>query len=176
MASKPATSTRQGWKKPPEEYVMINIDASYNEGEGCGSTGAIIRDCTGGMIAATNTYIAHLVDAQMAEAYALKEGLMLAQHVGANRLIIQSDCMEVVEIMRAGGFTANSAAAIYDECDTVWGGFQEISIEHVRREDNQVAHELARRAMNSRMNCIWDDDPPAFILSFLANDVTTLDQ
>jgi len=59
----------------------------------------------------------------MAEAYALKEGLMLAQHVGANRLIIQSDCMEVVEIMTAGGFTANSAAAIYDECDTVWGGF-----------------------------------------------------
>ena len=40
-----------------------------------------------------------MVDAPMAEAYALKEGLMLAQHAGCNRVIIQSDCMEVVEIM-----------------------------------------------------------------------------
>ena len=67
------------------------------------------------MIAATNTYIPHLVDAQMVEAYALKEGLMLAQHRG-NRLIIQSDCMKVVEVIKNGGFTASSAAAIYDEC------------------------------------------------------------
>jgi len=44
--------------------------------------------------------------------------------------------MEVVEITRNGGFTANSAAAIYDECNIVWDGFQEISIEHSSREAN----------------------------------------
>ena len=46
---------------------------------------------------------------------------MLTQHIGGNRLIIQSDCMEVVEVMKNGGFTASSTAAIYDECITVWG-------------------------------------------------------
>jgi len=156
---------------------MINIDASYDENEECGSTGVVIRDSSGGMIASTNTYIPHLVDAQMAEAYALKEGLMLAQHIGGNRLIVQSDCMEVVEVMKNGGFTGNSAAAIYDECVTVWGGgFQEISIQHLNREANQVAHELARQAMIRNTNCIWDDDPPSFIVQLLANDVTILDQ
>jgi len=122
MAEGKGLRIRQGWRKPPEGYIMINIDASYDENEGCGSTGVVIRDSSGGMIAATNTYIPHLVDTQMAEAYALKEGLMLAQHIGGNRLIFQSDCMEVVEVMKNGGFTANSAAAIYDECITVWGG------------------------------------------------------
>jgi hypothetical protein len=120
MAEGKGLRIRQGWRKPPEDYIMINIDASYDENEGCGSTGVVIRDSIGGMIAATNTYIPHLVDAQMAEAYALKEGLMLAQHRG-NRLIIQSDCMEVVEVMKNEGFKASSAAAIYDECITVWG-------------------------------------------------------
>jgi len=96
------------------------------------------------MVAATNTYIPHLVDAPMAEAFALKEGLMLVQRIGGNRIIVQSDCMDIVEIMRNGGFTANSAAAIYDESHTVWCGFQEISIEHCNRDANQVAHELAR--------------------------------
>jgi hypothetical protein len=55
----------------------------------------------------------------MAEAYALKEGLMLAQHIGANRLIIQADCLEVVETMKDGSNSANSAAAIYDDCSTI---------------------------------------------------------
>ena len=73
-----------------------------------------IRDGSGGMVATTSTFIPHLVDVPIAEAYALKEGLMLAQHIGGNRLIVQSDCMEVIEIMGKGGFAANSAAAIYD--------------------------------------------------------------
>jgi hypothetical protein len=60
-----------------------------------------------------------LVDAPIAEAYALKEGLMLTQHIGCNWLIVQSDCMDVVEIMGNGGFTANSAAAFYDECSAI---------------------------------------------------------
>jgi len=101
---------------------------------------------------------------------------MLTQHIGGNRLIIQFDCMEVVEVMKNGGFTASSAAAIYDECITVWGGFQEISIEHLNREANQVAHELARQALITKMSCIWDNDPPTFIVPILSNDVTILDQ
>ena len=96
----------------------------------------------------------------MAEAYALKKGLMLAQRIGCNKIIIQSDCMEVVQIMQEGGFSANSAAPIYNECNILWSGFQEISIEHCNREANQVAHSLAQRARSLRQNCIWDDDPP----------------
>ena len=128
------------------------------------------------MIAAASRYIHHLVDAPKAEAFALKDGLMLAQQTGGNRIIIQSDCTEVTEIMSNGAFTANLAVAIYDECNIVWSGFQKISIEHVSRDANQVAHALARQAMISNENCMWDDEPPSFILPFLANDVTLFNQ
>ena len=90
-----------------------------------------------------------------------------------HRIIIPA--LEVVDIMKEG-FTANSAAPIYDECYIIWSGFQEVSMEHLNREANQVAHELARRAMITKKNCIWDDDPPNFILHTLANDVTILNQ
>lgn len=80
----------------------------------------------------------------MAEAYTLKGGLLLAQHIRSNRLVIQAYCMEVVETVKEGRFSANSAAAIYDKCSTICSGFQEISIEHCSREANRVAHELAR--------------------------------
>ena len=55
----------------------------------------------------------------MAEVFAVKEGLLLAQHAGYNRLIVLSDYMEVVETMANGGFLANSAVAVYDECNIV---------------------------------------------------------
>jgi hypothetical protein len=84
LAAKQGTKICQGWRKPPEGFLMLNIDASFDDDKGCGSTGAIIRDDSGGMVAATNTFIPHLVDAPMAEAYALKERLMLAQHIGGN--------------------------------------------------------------------------------------------
>ena len=155
---------------------MVNVDASYDENRGSGSTGVIIRDCSGDMIVAASRYIPHLVDAPMAEAFALKDGLMLSQQIGGNRIIIQSDCMEVTEIMSNEGFTTNSAAAIYDECNTVWRGFQKISIEHVSRDANQVAHAQARQAMISNENYMWDDEPPIFILPMLANDVTLFSQ
>jgi hypothetical protein len=90
LAARKASKICQGWRKPPKDYIMLNIVVSYDDDDdnGCGSTSAIIRDSSGGMIAVTNTYIPHLADAPMAEAYALKEGLMLAQHIGGNRLIV----------------------------------------------------------------------------------------
>jgi hypothetical protein len=83
---------------------MVNVDADFDENGGCSSVGSIIRDCSGGVLAAAHSFVPHLVDAPMAETYALKKRLMLTQHIGCNRLIIQSDCMKVVHIMKNGGF------------------------------------------------------------------------
>lgn len=152
-AMKKSSHIRQGWKKPPEGKVRVNVNTSFDADVGCGSVGAIIRDSTGGVLVAAHSYVPHLVDAPMAKAYALKEGLMRAQHIGCNRLIIQSDCIEVVQTMEDGGFTANSAAAIYDECNIIWSDFQDIAIQHYDREANQAAHNLTRITLQSKQNC-----------------------
>jgi len=86
---------------------MVNFDAAFNEGNGCSSVGAIIRDFSGGALAAAHNFVPHLINAPMAEAYALKKGLMLAQYIGCNRLIMQSNCMEVVQTMENGGFLSD---------------------------------------------------------------------
>jgi ribonuclease HI len=119
-------------------------------------------------------FLPHVVDAPMAEAYALREGLVLAQRIGCNNFSIQTDCVQVVETMQNGGFSATSSAAIFDDCTILWSGFGSVSIEHCNREANQVAHELAKVSFSSGSSCTWDDEPPRFILSKLASDVTVL--
>jgi hypothetical protein len=84
VVGKKGSKLKQGWKKPPEGKVMVNVDAAFNEENGCGSVGAIIRDCPGGALAAAHSFVPHLIDTLMAEAYALKEGLMLAQYIWSN--------------------------------------------------------------------------------------------
>jgi hypothetical protein len=76
--------------------------------------------------------------------------------------------------MKNGGFSATASAAIYDECIILGSGFCDVSIEHCNREANQVAHELAKVSFRSGSSCTWVDEPPRFILSKLASDVTVI--
>ena len=89
-------------------------------------------------------YLLHVGDAPMAEAYALLDGLHLAEQVGCNRIIVNSNCMQVVTTIRED-FSATTTATIYDECLSIWMTFSSISIEHCNRGANQVAHELAKK-------------------------------
>ncbi|XP_066392735.1 uncharacterized protein [Miscanthus floridulus] len=162
------------WKKPSEGFLMINVDASYNEAKGAGSTGTVIRDAAGGFIVAAHNYIPHVVDTPMAEAFALRDGLLLAQQIGCTRVEIQADCLEVATTMKEGGFSATAAAAIYKECCQYWEEFAAISISHCNRECIPISHELAGLALVEKSFFVWIDDPPSSILKLLVNDAATL--
>jgi hypothetical protein len=65
-ARKPKAKQREGWKKPEEGKLKINVDAAFDENNGKGATGVIIRDCNGQFVAGSQRFIAHIVDAPMA--------------------------------------------------------------------------------------------------------------
>ena len=154
----------EGWKKPPDGKLLLNVDVSYKAESSTGSTGAIIRDSTQSFIGARICYRENLADAAMAEANALKEGLVLAQMMGCNRIMIQSDFFEVVETMKLDGVSVTLCVPIYDECCMIWQDFISISIDHCNQEANCVAHELAKVAMQSKLSCNWVNEPLSFIL------------
>jgi ribonuclease HI len=141
-------------EETPIRQASLNVDASYNSDRGIGSTGAIIRDSSGSFIAASSCFIEHVVDASMAEVIALREGLLLAQQIGCSQLMIQSDCLEVVETMKQYGITATASAPVYDECNQLWQDFVLIAIEHCNQEANIVADEIGRVAITSKSSCI----------------------
>ena len=79
-----------------------------------------MRDTNGVFIAVAHSFIEHVVDAPTAEVHALREGLLLAQHVGCSRIMVQSDSLEVVETMKPGDFSATAGAPIYEEYKMLW--------------------------------------------------------
>ena len=57
VAMKKGAKLWQGWMKAPEGKFMVNVDASFDENAGCGSVGAILRDCTWGVVAAAHCFV-----------------------------------------------------------------------------------------------------------------------
>jgi len=124
---------------------MVNVDAAFDPMSGGGSMGVITRCCGGDFVAVSNNFTSYVTLAHRAEAYAMKDGMLLAQQIGASRLIIVSDSSMVVETMENGDFSSIAAAVIYDECYALWRDLVDVSIKHCQNDVDRVAHELARR-------------------------------
>ena len=53
-------------------------------------------------VAAKLSPIEDVTNAAMAEARALRDGLLLAGQVGCSKIEVESDCMEVIDVMEDG--------------------------------------------------------------------------
>ena len=164
---------KEGWSKPPKDYVKINVDAGFDIDNLKGTTGAVARNHKGQFIAACNSKIEYVHDALSAEVYALKQGLQLAESLGCNRVIINSDNHDVVVTMKEGGNSQGVAAAIFDDCYYMAKELVSVRYEHSSRDTNQVAHELAQMAKYSDHK-VWLENPPPEIVPLLINDVTLI--
>ena len=85
--------------------------------------------------------------------------MRLAQQIGSSGFIVQADCMMVVETMKEGGFSATSAAPIYDDCYNMWRDFVDVSIEHCHRDANRVAHEIVEDVSFVNTHVFWSINP-----------------
>ena len=125
------------------------MDVSFSLVEEVGAIGAVLRDDRGYFIAGSNCGLPHVPDASMAEARALRDGLLLAGQAGCPKIVVNSDCMEVITTMKKGGNSAGPAAAIYEECAFLARGFCAVNFVFAPRESNQVAHVQASKVEGS---------------------------
>jgi hypothetical protein len=101
----------------------------------------------------------------------MKEGLVLAEKLGCNRVIIESDSLETIEACSGEQMWSNESVAIYADCIDKVTTIGDVSFKFCPREANQVAHELAKYSYSNKISCTWDNDPPSFLLDRLLNDV-----
>jgi hypothetical protein len=71
----------------------------------------VILDETGNFIAASNDKLEFAQDSLTVEAYVVTYRILLSQTFGCNQIIMSSDSMQVVEIMRNGGHVQGVGAA-----------------------------------------------------------------
>ncbi|KAE8781303.1 retrotransposon expressed [Hordeum vulgare] len=134
---------RHGWQLPPAGLYKLNVDAVFSGDSGTGSTEAVLRDDRGTFIAGSCSGIPFAEDASSAVARALRDGLILASEVGMQKLVVESDCKEVIDTMIHDGNSLGPAAAVYEECSFLAKNFSSILFVFCPREANMVADTLA---------------------------------
>jgi hypothetical protein len=89
------------WSPPPFGTVLINVDAAICSESRRMGVGVVIRDHNGQCLAACSEYITEVTSPEFAEALALRRAVSFAQDEGFGRIIINSDCLSVVNRVNA---------------------------------------------------------------------------
>uniref|UniRef100_A0A453I2K8 RNase H type-1 domain-containing protein n=1 Tax=Aegilops tauschii subsp. strangulata TaxID=200361 RepID=A0A453I2K8_AEGTS len=92
---------------------------------------------------------------------------------GCNRLVVNSDNMEVIDTMKNGGQSVGTSEEVLDDCYFIACDFPLVRFEHCNREANKVAYEVARLAKFS-ITRDWFEDPVNEIVPLLIDDGTII--
>jgi hypothetical protein len=80
----------------------------------------------------------------MAEALAMKEGLILANTKGCNSVIAEGDSLETIQPCEGSDAWWTEPTAIYANCVDIATLIDQVRFSHCLREANKSAHLIAR--------------------------------
>ena len=130
---------RRGWLPPAETEVKINVDGGSSRSGNKGAAAAVCRDYNGTFLGASAVVFDGLSDPASLEAWACNEALALAQDLNLSRMVIASDCLEVVSKIDPGAAThyapiLHEISAIRREFNYVFSrlNIERIILKHMR--------------------------------------------
>ncbi|XP_021767690.1 uncharacterized protein LOC110732085 [Chenopodium quinoa] len=161
-----ATETSTG----TDQLVVINVDAAWRSEEIAGA-GAVIRDLyatwmTGGSWKIRARSVAE------AELLAIKGGMELAINENLKKVTIETDAQSLKGTLESiGKHGTHELAAILRDIGEMLKGTCKFDFTYVKREANQVAHQLAKLAIEMEEEIIKHNTIPVGARNAYENDM-----
>ncbi|XP_021721670.1 uncharacterized protein LOC110689242 [Chenopodium quinoa] len=156
------------WKPPDGSFVKLNVDGGVVEGLGS-SAGAVMRNFVGEALLAGAWCMEERWQPAVSEAMTLLVGLRVAVENGFRRIIVESDCIGLVNALQTRERSSSNVHLIYDDIYHVCNSLESVGWSFVHRVGNKVAHELAHYSPWTIGRKIWVSNFPC-ILSLLNSD------
>ncbi|XP_074310506.1 uncharacterized protein LOC141646533 [Silene latifolia] len=158
-------SSGASWARPSDGMWKINVDAGVKEGMGVG-LGAVCRDGDGRVVWAVSVQSSGICCVISAEAEAILLGLKEAQSVGMRSIIIESDCLNVVDDLKGRKKGRGDIFLIYDEIFSLVPFFDSVIFIYTRRVCNKLAHLVAHATPWTIGRRFWTDRlPQPFVIA-----------
>ena len=135
--------------------MAITVDVAVDTRAGKIGTRCVIRDYRGWVIALKIGVKNYSFSPTLAEAFAISGGLRLAADLGLERVVVQSDCREVVLAVKNDNILSTELGTILDDIKVRRNAFSSFSISFLPRSCNVVAHNMARYALGFTSNSRW---------------------
>ena len=148
------------WKAPPIGFFKVNTDAAASDDERNSCIGVVIRSCKGETLAAACKVLPTSFSAEISEAFAVLEGVLLAVKMEVSHVTIESDALSIIQAINEGVFGGKLGHIVQDIWEVSFV-FSWCSFLHLKREGNRVAHELAKVARISDLSQVWERSVPS---------------
>ncbi|XP_073042029.1 uncharacterized protein [Primulina eburnea] len=161
------------WQRPMEDQRRMEVDAAVNEATDNYSIGGIVRDHAGHILLAFGRKIPKPVSVVHGELVAIQEGLRVIQEQNLTIHDITTDSLLAVQAVTNPEEDFSYTGAIAMDINRSLLGQQKISLRHVRRSANVVAHTLASFAISSQSPFVWDHGSfPIWLVDLVINDLS----
>jgi hypothetical protein len=128
-----------GWRPPDDGWVKINTDAGISMEERKGGAGGIARSPAGFVAAWCKPYDG-VTDPLIAETLALRDGVIFAKLRGFTRVVMESDCLEAINLWNSRLVSRSVVAPILLEIEGLVFSFNSFVIQFVSRTANVPAY------------------------------------
>jgi ribonuclease HI len=158
------------WKPPQRGWAKLNFDASFREDSNSGAWRAVLRDEKGDTILSAWGNIEHCSSVEVAEAVAGLQGIKATLPNYAGPITVENDCAALVQELQGTGASKSTIAGIVKDIRSLLDCFSSYSIGKVKRNNNQVAHQLARLGNNVSDICVLSGSLPPCVVCFAIQD------
>lgn len=136
-------STPSVWCASPPGFIKINTDASFPVNGSDALVSMVARSNSGECVWWSKKRIIGRPLPVDGEALAFLHGLQIAINHGWRSVIMESDCLQLVNSLSRATSSLASFGAILESCVELFPLFQNISFCYIRRLGNVLAHRLA---------------------------------
>ena len=158
----PLRSAVQGprvrWTKPPEDFYKANFDAALFDTSNMTGIRVVIRDCNGNIIGALSQKIALPQSIEQARALAATRAMAFARELSLFKVIFEGDCRWIIKAINTKEPCHTLFGHIIEEIWSLAPSLMTCNFQHVKREGNNLAHVLARRAVVSTDTDVWVEE------------------
>ncbi|KAK9999142.1 hypothetical protein SO802_018745 [Lithocarpus litseifolius] len=158
-----------GWAAPPPDTFKINVDGATTVDGKRSSVGVVIRECRGIMVAARSVVLNACYDVETTEALAIEAGILLAGELKLHKVIIELDSLIAVQAVNSGSCHGTMGPVIHGALNLL-NQFGSWKIQHLKRDYNKVAQELAQYARRTDLSQTWMGNEPPWLHNLLLFD------
>ncbi|XP_048503165.1 uncharacterized protein LOC125498893 [Beta vulgaris subsp. vulgaris] len=168
LPSRSVTTLSKTWCPPPHGIVKLNVDASLSV-EGWIGLGVVARDSTGQVLFAATRRIKAFWAPEVAEAKAIALGLKLGKRYGLQEIIVESDCQVVIHRLSKSALFLSDLDLVLHDIFSLCSSFSSLSWSHVKRDENFVAHHLAK-LIPFGVEQVWENHYPVEVAPYVLVD------
>ncbi|KAK2654361.1 hypothetical protein Ddye_014217 [Dipteronia dyeriana] len=146
------------WQPPTEGHYKVNCDASLDVQNQVVGIGLIICDSFGLVMAAAAQRIRASYSPLIAEVVAVLHGVDFAVNTGLWPLLIETDALRVVNMVKTGSASAVGIGLVVGDVIAHLRNSSGVSVMFVSGKANYVAHTISKLALGLTEDRFWIEE------------------